>query len=120
MKCKDKFMKTTKHEGYFKYSHCEIHPSTIFVIAVFNATRLTRVGFTSDDFVTNDVFIFVFFRVIDCRHEQPSVNGRLINQDTIFLVVTSMCHNRNMNLRPRWNIVQMDEEGIKNYMETLK
>ena len=30
MKCKDKFMKTTKHEGYFKYSHCEIHPSTIF------------------------------------------------------------------------------------------
>ena len=30
MKCKDKFMKKTEHEGYFKYTHCEIHPSTIF------------------------------------------------------------------------------------------
>ena len=30
MKCKDKFMKKTVHEGYFKYTHCEIHPSTIF------------------------------------------------------------------------------------------
>jgi DNA-directed RNA polymerase II subunit RPB2 len=30
MKCKDTFTKHTKHEGYFKYTHCEIHPSTIF------------------------------------------------------------------------------------------
>ena len=30
MKCKDQFLKKTQHEGYFKYTHCEIHPSTIF------------------------------------------------------------------------------------------
>ena len=30
MKCKDTFTKHTKHDGYFKYTHCEIHPSTIF------------------------------------------------------------------------------------------
>lgn len=30
MKCKERFMKQTPHQGYFRYTHCEIHPSTIF------------------------------------------------------------------------------------------
>ena len=77
------------------------------VIAVFDGFGFGGIGFTPNDFISNNIFIFIFFGVIDGGQKQSTVDGGFIDQHAILLIVSGVRHNGHMNLASRRNTVEL-------------
>ena len=68
----------------------------LVVIAVLDAFGFRGVRFAAAH-EPGDVFVFVLFRVVNRRGKHPAINGTLVYQHTVFLVIAGIRHDGDMD-----------------------
>ena len=93
------------HQRVFRHHALGIH---FFIIPEFHALGFGGVGLAAHLFIPVDLLVLVLFGVVNHRLKQAAINGALVHQHAVLLVVARVRHDRHDDGPPRRNLVQLE------------